>query len=157
MVYTAKTVQQFRTEKGSLAQKITAEFGLISTAMGAGAMATTAEDQVTGGIPVIHMIAITAGAVGAKNITLTNKTRILDVHVIMRGAGVASCTCVVGNAANAITNLMDVSPIDKSIVRATTIDDAFYDIAGGGSLRVTTATGATQPAMLVVVTGVLFA
>jgi hypothetical protein len=75
----------------------------------------------------------------------------------MRGAGVSLCTLVVGNAANAITNLMDVSGSDQAVVEASTINDAYYEIDAGGSLRVTTATGATQPACLVVVEGVVVA
>jgi hypothetical protein len=48
---------------------------------------------------------------------------------------------------------MDVSGSDQAVVRATTINDAYYEIADGGSLRVTTATGATQPDCIVFVLG----
>ena len=113
-----------------------------------------ADDGVIGSIPVLHRVVIAAGAVGAKNITLTYKTRVVQAWVVMTGAGVASCTCVVGNGASAITNLMDVSVADTTIVRATQINDANHEIAGGGSLRITTATGATQPNMIVYVLGV---
>lgn len=116
--------------------------------------AVVAVDNVIGGIPVVHMIAITAGAVGAKNITLTHKTRVLNVRVLMRGAGVASCTLVVGNAGNAITNAMDVSVADTTLIRCSSLDDTYFEIAAGGSLRVTTAAGASQPDCLVVVEGV---
>jgi hypothetical protein len=112
-----------------------------------------ADDQVIGGIPVIHPVIIAAGAVGAKNVTLTHKTRVIDAWVVMKGAGVASCTLTVGNAGNAITNAMDVSGSDQAVVRCTSINDAYYEIAGGGSLRVTTAAGATQPDCIVFVLG----
>lgn len=114
-----------------------------------------AEDNVIGGLPVVFMINIDAGDVGAKNITMTHKVRVLDAYVILRGAGVGSCTLTVGNGANAITNAMAVSGSDQAVVRAASIDDAYYEIAATtGTLRVTTAAGATQPECLVVVTAV---
>jgi hypothetical protein len=105
-------------------------------------------------VPVVHMIAIAAGALGNTDVILTHKTRVLDVHLVLRGAGVATTTLQVFNGATAITDAMAASGSDKALVRAATIDDAAYDVAAGGTLRVTSATGATQPAALVVVTGV---
>lgn len=98
--------------------------------------------------------ALAAGAVGDTDMVLPFKFRVLDVHVIMKGAGVALCTLQVKNGANAITNAMDVSVADTTIVESATIDDAQWDIAAGGTLRITTATGATQPAAYVVIEGI---
>lgn len=112
-----------------------------------------AADNVIGAIPVLHRIDIAAGALAAKNVVLTHKTRVVDAWVVLRGAGVATTLLTVGNGASAITNGMDVSGADTSLVRAANIDDANHEIAAGGSLRVTTSVGATQPACTVYVLG----
>ncbi len=114
----------------------------------------TAEDNVIGGLAETFMINIDAGAIGDKDITVTHKVRVLDAHVILRGAGVESCTGTLKNAANAITDAMALSGSDKAIIRAASIDDATYEIGAGGTLRFTTAVGATQPECLVVVNAI---
>jgi len=114
----------------------------------------TAESDVIGGIAEIFMIPITAGANADTDVTVTHKIRVLDAYLILRGAGVESATLQVKNTANAITDAMAASGSDKAIVRAASIDDAYYTIAAGGKLRVTGASGATQPAALVIVSAV---
>ena len=113
-----------------------------------------AESNVIGGIPLTFMIPITAGALGNTDVTTTHKIRVLDAYLILRGAGVASTTLQVFNTASAISDAMAASGSDTAIVRAATIDDTNYEIAAGGILRITSASGATQPAALVVVTAV---
>jgi len=113
-----------------------------------------ATSNVIGGIPVLHVITLAAGALANTDVTLTHKTRVVDAWFVLAGAGVASTTLQIKNAANAITDAMDASGSDTAIVRATTIDDAYHEIAAGGTLRVTSATGATQPAAIVYVLGV---
>ena len=117
-------------------------------------VATVAEGNVIGGIPLLFMIPIIAGPLADTDIVMTHKVRVLDAHLILRGAGVAATTLQVKNGANAITNAMAASGADDSLVRAASIDDAQYEIAAAGILRVTSATGATQPDALVVVTAV---
>ncbi len=70
---------------------------------------------------------------------------------MLRGAGVSSTTLTVKNGTTAITDTMAASGADKALVRAATIDDASWEVAAGGTLRVTSATGATQPAATVFV------
>ena len=113
-----------------------------------------AETNVIGGIPLTFMIPVTAGALGDTDVTMTHKVRVLDAYLILRGAGVSTTTLQVKNGTSVITDAMAASGSDKALVRATTIDDAAYEIAAAGTLRVTSATGATQPAALVVVTAV---
>ena len=113
--------------------------------------AVVADVNVIGGIPVLHRIDIAAGALAETDVTLTHKSRVVDAWVVMTGAGVATTTLTVQNAANPITDGMDVSVADKSIVRAAEIDDDFHEIAGAGILRVKTEVGATQPACTVYV------
>jgi len=115
---------------------------------------TVADDNVVGGIPVLHRIDLAAGALAETDVTLTYKTRVIDAWVVLTGAGVASTTLKVQNGATTITDAMDVSGSDKAIVRATTIDNAQHEIAAGGTLRIKTETGATQPACTVYVLGI---
>lgn len=113
-----------------------------------------ADDNVIGGIPVVHRIDIAAGDLGNTDVTLTHKTRVIDAWLILRGAGVATTTLQVLSTGNAITDAMAASGSDKALVRAATIDDAYHEIVAGGILRVTSATGATQPAATVYVLGI---
>ena len=116
--------------------------------------AVVAESNVIGGMPLTYLIPITAGALGDTDITVTHKIRVIDAYLILRGGVVTSATLQVKNSANAITDAMAASGSDKALVRAAEIDDAAYEIAAAGTLRVTSASGATQPAALVVVTAV---
>jgi hypothetical protein len=116
-------------------------------------VANHANVNVVGSIPVWHRIDLAAGALADTDVVLTHKTRIIDAFLILRGAGVSSTTLQVKNGASAITNAMAASGSDQALVRAATIDDAAYEIAAGGTLRVTSASGATQPAASVYVLG----
>jgi hypothetical protein len=113
-----------------------------------------ANANVIGGVPVLHRVDITAGALGNTDVTLTHKTRVVDVWLVLRGAGVASTTLQVKNGATAITDAMAASGSDTAVVRCATLNDAAWEIAGGGTLRVTSATGATQPEATVFVLGI---
>lgn len=110
--------------------------------------------DVIGGIPILHMITLAAGALASTDVVMTHKTRILDAWVVLTGAGVATTILTLKNTADAITDAMDVSGSDLAIVRATTIDDDHHEIAAGGKLRIQTETGATQPDCIVYVLGV---
>jgi hypothetical protein len=112
-----------------------------------------ADKNVIGGIPVIHRINIAAGATGNTDVTLTHKTHVMDAWLVLKGAGVSTTTLQVKNGTNAITDAMAASGSDQAVVRAASIDDAYNEIAAGGTLRVTSATGATQPDAVVYVLG----
>ena len=113
-----------------------------------------AESNIIGGLPLTFMIPIVAGALGNTDVVMTHKVRVLDAYIILRGTGIATTTLQVFNGANAITDAIAASGSDTDIVRAAAIDDAHYEIAATGTLRVTSATGATQPDALVIVTAV---
>lgn len=110
--------------------------------------------NVIGGLEVIHRFDLAAGALADTDIVLTHKTRVIDAWLVLRGAGVSSTTLTVKNGATAITNAMAASGSDQALVRATTLDDASWEIAAAGTLRVTSATGATQPDATVFVRGI---
>lgn len=150
MTYAPKT---YRKQGGN--EFVVASGGKITVEAGGEiAPATTANADVVGAIPVLHRIDITAGALGDTDVTLTYKTRVIDAWLILRGAGVATTTLTVKNGATAITDAMAASGSDKALVRCATIDDAQHEIAAAGTLRVTSATGATQPDATVYVLGV---
>lgn len=114
-----------------------------------------ADANVIGGIPVVHRIAVADGVTADVDVVLTHKTLVTDVHLVKTaGAGGATDTITVKNAANAITNALDINVADKVVVRAGTIDDAQHEIAAGGTLRVTrTKNSANNVACVVYVTG----
>jgi len=110
-----------------------------------------AASNVLGGAPLIFRFDLAAGALADTDITVTDAIRVIDAYLVLRGAGVASTTLTVKNGSTAITDAMAASGSDKAIVRAATLDDAQWELAAGGTLRVTSATGATQPAATVYV------
>ena len=108
-------------------------------------VANVANDQTTPGLPVVFAVAIAGGAAGDTDITIVGKHRIIDVWAQHTGgAGEASDTIQVKSGANAITDAMDWSGADNTVVRAASIDDANSEIADSGTLRVTT-TDAKSP------------
>ncbi len=115
----------------------------------------TADANVIGGLPVLHRIDITAGALGNTDVVLTHKTRVIDAWLVLRGAGVSTTTLQLKNGTtNAITDAMAASGSDQAIVRCASLDDAYWEIAAAGTLRVTSATGASQPNATVFVLGI---
>ena len=62
------------------------------------------------------------------------KFRIVEVIIEPRGAS-TNGTVKITNGTNDITNAM-VAAVDKTMVRATTIDNAYSTIAAGGSLEI---------------------
>jgi len=97
-----------------------------------------AEDATTGGIPMILTVALAATSTSAnEDITVADTIRVIDAHAVTTGgAGNASDTITVANGSDNITDAMSWSGVDKAVVRAGTIDDAFHRIASGGTLRV---------------------
>lgn len=154
--FTAGYTQLYTVTTGASVVTGVADFRTIAATTGAldGVnVANSANVGVVGAIPVWHRIDLAAGALADTDVVLTHKTRVIDAFLILRGAGVANTTLQVKNGASAITNAIAASGSDQALVRAATIDDAAYEIAAGGTLRVTSATGATQPAATVYVLG----
>lgn len=142
-VTTAKLAANAVTEAKMAAASLT---GLVAAVVG--------DKNVIGGLDVIHRIDLSAGAIGDTDVVLTHKTRIVDAWLVLRGAGVANTVLTVKNGANAITDGMAASGSDTAVVRAAQINDANYEIAAGGTLRVSSSVGATQPAATVYVRGI---
>lgn len=127
---------------------------LVANQLTGRAVGNNANGNVIGDIPVLHRVIIAAGALGDTDVVLTHKTRVIDAWLVLTGAGVATTTLQVKNGASAITDAMAASGSDTAVVRCATINDANHEIAAAGTLRVTSATGATQPDAIVYVLGV---
>lgn len=119
-------------------------------------VATVADANVIGGIPVVHRILVPSGANADVDVTLTHKTRVIDAWLALKGAGTAGSLVTVKNGSTAITDAMDVaSGGDRDVFRAGEINDASHEIAAAGTLRVTKAsTGGDFPGAEVYVLGV---
>lgn len=117
--------------------------------------ANVADVNVIGGIPVVHRIATAGGATANTDVTLTHKTRVIYVWTVNKGLGTASDTIQVLNATNAITDAIDINIADTTKAEASTYDDAYAEIAAGGTLRVTETDGggSDSPAVDVYVLG----
>ena len=139
-IYTAQGGDDMLVKSGGT---VTLESGSTLSVAGIFTPPVVANGNVVGAIPVCHRITIANGSTANTDVVLTNKTQIVDVVVIKTaGAGGASDTITVKNSTNAITNAMDINVADKTVVRAGTIDDAYYEIAAGGTLRVAMVNGA---------------
>lgn len=112
-------------------------------------VANVANLSTVGGIPVVYPVLIPSGANGDVDVTLPagHKIRVIGFELALKGAGTAGSTVTLKNAADAISDAIDVSAGgDRDVFRAAEINDAFHEIAGGGTLRLTKASaGADFP------------
>lgn len=100
----------------------------------------TANANVIGGLPVLHRVDIASGANGDTDVTLTHKTRVVDVWAVMTAAQTAGSTLTVKNSTTAITDAFSTASAgDRDIVRAGEINDASHEIAAAGTLRISKA------------------
>ncbi len=114
-----------------------------------------ADANVVGGLLVMHRVLLASGADANVDVLLTEKTRIVDVVVVLKGAGTTGSDVQVQNVTTAITDLIDVSGgADQAVFRPATINDAQQEIAAAANLRVAySSTGADFPGAEVYVTG----
>lgn len=103
----------------------------------AGVPAGTVADANTVGAPdYIHRVDIPAGTTGNVDTVLAHKSRVIDAWFVKRNAaGGGAGTLQLFNGADAITDAMSLNVADQTIVRAATLNDAFHEIAAGGTLR----------------------
>lgn len=91
------------------------------------------------GSPSNYLVQAMAGGATANNeIEALVKMRIIDCKVILKAAGSASDTLKLQTegGTNDISNAMDISGADKSVVRVGTLDDAHATIDAGDKIRV---------------------
>ena len=100
---------------------------------------------ISPGSPCLYAFHVLDAASGNFSVVVDRKIRVVDAWCVKRGGDghATEDTIVVGEGANAITDAMAIgAPNDTGVTRAATIDDANYDIAAGGSLRITWVRGA---------------
>ncbi len=114
-----------------------------------------ADDNVIGGLMVVHRIAVASGANANYDVTLTHKTRIIDAIVVLKGAGTAGCDIDIQNVTTNIFSQIDLSAGgDKDIFRPVEANDAQHEIAAAANLLVAiSSTGGDFPGAEVYVTG----
>lgn len=156
LVGNASNVAQARTMSGDVTITNTGVAAIAAQVIQGTELANVADDNVIGGVPVIHRINLASGADADTDVTLTHKTRVLDASVALLGAGTTGSIVTVKNSATAITDAIDVSSAaDHDVVRAGQIIDAAQEIAASGTLRISHAsTGGDFPGANVIVTGV---
>lgn len=142
-------LQLLAVDTGQLAANAVTAAKITAAILVGTQVAVVANGNVVGGIPVMHRVTCT-NLTGDVDVTLTHKTRIVDVHCIGTATGGAADTVTVKNGATAITNAIDMNVADQTVVRVGTIDDAAYEIAAAGTLRVS---GASAVNAEVVITG----
>lgn len=89
----------------------------------------------TAGIHFVYQINAVA-LTGDMDTVMPNKVRVIDVWAVGTGTPGAGDTIIVKNTANVISSTLDMNIADTTIARATTLNDAYWDIAAGGTLRV---------------------
>jgi hypothetical protein len=104
-------------------------------------MKDIADSDVTAGIPILYRVDMLGGPTVTMPVAITEKSRVIDVWVVNRAAGTTSDTITVKNGTDAITNAIDISGADKTVAGVGTIDDAYWEIAAGGTLNVTETDG----------------
>ena len=127
----------FTIAAGAVEQSMIAANSLTGLVAG-----NVADANVIGGIPVLFRIDTAGGATADTDVTVTHKVRVIDAWVVNRAAGTASDTITIKNGSTAISDAIDISGADKTVARIGTIDDAQWEIAAAGTLRITETDGA---------------
>jgi len=110
----------------------------------------------SGSIPILYKIAVDGGATESVSVTVDRNLEVVDVwcHLLADG-GANGNSLQVLNGTDAITDAFVTGTAgDKDVVRCGEIDDAYYKITAGGTLKVTsTSSDDTAPAVHVFVLG----
>lgn len=139
----AKRIDQLNIADGSLVTALFADGAVTQAKLAANSLDATvaknvASGDVVAGMKLVYVIAVPAGATGNVDTVLTHKVRVIDAHLVKRGgAGGGAGTLQLFNGATAVTDAMSINVGDNSVVAAATIDDAAWEVAAGGTLRIT--------------------
>lgn len=120
-------------------------------------VAPVPDTNARGGVPIVHRVTVLNAASGDIDLFVEHKIAITDVWLVKQGAaGGVGDTIQVTDGDNApITEAMSINVADKTIVRATQLDDATAVIPANGTLRVKRVkAGAANVRCAVIVQGV---
>ena len=96
----------------------------------------------SGLIPLVYCFETAGGATESESVVVSRAMRVYDAHVILKGAGTSSDAFQILNGSDAISDSVSIASAgDKDIVRIGEVDDAYYDVAAGGTLKVTVTDG----------------
>lgn len=106
------------------------------------------------GIPVrLSLVIPTASGIGSTNIDFTGLPykvrvrRVFGIKTSAAGGGAGTVQIANGATTNWITDAISINVADQTVINAATIDDAFYDLAAGATIRVVrTRTASTNEA-----------
>ena len=100
-------------------------------------------DSGDGSLPyLVEVVVADVGSNKDHDIVLTRKSRVIDAWCIKTGGdGTSTNAITIKETANAISDAMDISIVDTTLVRCATLDDAQNEIPEGGTLRITLTTG----------------
>lgn len=143
--------------EGAAASLARSDHSHAVTALDGRSAGNVANDNLIGGVPVLHKFVIPAGITGDVDFVLTHKTELVDVTLkktVAAGGGAGTIQLQTG-AAVAISNAMSIDVADQTVIRAGTLDDATHEIAAGGTLRFRrTRTASTDESCLAYVQGI---
>ena len=95
----------------------------------------------SGPSPLLAIFAVVADGGGTTSFTPTRSLSVVDVTGYQTAAGGAGDTIRVDNNGNPVTNAISQNVADTVVIRAATIDDAFFKVTAG-PLQITTVAGA---------------
>ena len=113
---------------------------LAAEAVNGAKVAESADGDVLGAVDLLYHKTI-ADASADTDIIVTSKIRVVDAWIINTGAAAHATldTITFKNGTNAITDAIAKTATVNAIKRASTFDPARWDIADGGTLRITAA------------------
>ena len=115
-----------------------AALAALASSLNGSSVATVADANVIGAIPVIFRKDVAAGATADIDVVVTNKVRVINAWLVKgANAGGGAGTIQIKNGASAITDAMSINIAANTIQRAATIDQTQWEIAAAGTLRFT--------------------
>ena len=96
----------------------------------------------------VYHLTTTAAVSGTVSVTVAQNIRVADVWVVPQGVGGAGDQVIIRNGGtNAITNAISLNgSVDKTTIRATTLDRAHWNFVSGDTLQVEATQATSLPA-----------
>lgn len=102
----------------------------------------SASATVSPGSMLMFPVRAAAGVTNSITLTMKQAVRVVDFHGINLAVGGAGDTLQLKNGVTALSNALDMSGADGSLVRASSLATAVRSVAAGGTLVVTKTAGA---------------